>query len=145
MGTTGTLDGWDFTVHYQRTFERSSIGLGDVRDFSAGLSSNLSFGLSDKLLDSFGDYGYRDQSSSAHRFGGYTGTTMGFLAGGKASVNFFKSPAKEFLKPINYQVLRKPLVLRNVGLKKGLLEEATPSLSRPMTTTPSGSKCPTTV
>ncbi|NLT50091.1 MAG: RHS repeat-associated core domain-containing protein [Ignavibacteria bacterium] len=73
--------------------------LNDVRDFTAGLINNLSFGLSDYALDGI-DYliekgfdikgaGDRNPCNGAYTAGEWTGTALGIAAGGKGIVNAF--------------------------------------------------------
>jgi RHS repeat-associated protein len=64
-----------------------------IRDFAAGLSSTLSFGLSDLLLDQLGSYGRRNECSTAYGAGEWTGVAAGFAAGGKGLLNLTKSAA----------------------------------------------------
>lgn len=115
-GTTGTLDNWDFTVHYQRTFERQGIDLLDVRDFAAGYTSTLTWGYSDKFFDSIGKYGYRNQNSLAHSSGEWTGFGVSIFTGGRFGWN--SSGVKQVGKEFSHWVPRRTLKNTNDFLKK---------------------------
>lgn len=66
----------------------------DVRDFTAGFTSVLSFGGSDIILDQLGDAGRIAPCSDAYTAGGWAGTAAGVLAGGKGLLNLTKNYTK---------------------------------------------------
>jgi RHS repeat-associated protein len=66
----------------------------DIRDFTAGLISNLSLGLSDIVLDALGEYGVHNECSDYYSAGEWTGTVAGILAGGKGLYNLGKDILK---------------------------------------------------
>ena len=98
----GTLWSWPGQNPFTWRDPSGRFGLDDVKDalfwlddqgvlqasgdFSAGVSSALTFGLSDMLIDATGLGKYGDKCSTARRVGEFSGSVLGFATGGQFAI-----------------------------------------------------------